>query len=305
MGAATRRARLLSPVGGGVGALLCAAFVSCAQAGPVVTLIGDGYRFLVMDEVAADERSGVQSQNGFDEVKAAGAGVTLRNLHADAGATQMADLLQITDIALMVVDTTVGPTPEVREHILIARQARVPMLAIMLSNVARLQAGAPEEGDELLAVEVKELRALLSIYDFDGAGTRVYYDARTPATAAGDATAFGSREVLRALSRYLPRRVRPADMGQVNEIWGAVYLLTKLEAAGEAVTLTPQDTITVWSEGTQTKATLRSMTQYYPGDFREMLLSLASPLTGTQGSRLLLVSGENVVGLGTITEILR
>jgi len=303
MSARTRRARLLSPIGGGVGALLWVAFAACAQAGPVVTLIGDSYRFVVMDEVAAAERSGMQSRNGFDEVEAAGAGVTLRNSSGGAGAIQMADLLQVSDIALIVVDATVGPTPVVREHILIARQARVPMLAMLLTNVARLQADAPQEDDELLAVEVEEVRALMSIYDLDGAGARVYYDART--TAAGDAAVFGSREALRALSRYLPRRVRPADMGQVSEIWAAVYLLTELESAGKAVTLTPQDTITVWSEGTRTQARLASVTPYYPGDFREMLLSLASPLTGTQGSRLLLVSGEQVVGLGAITEILR
>lgn len=296
-----RRSRLSSTAA----VLLGALFACYAQAGSVVTLIGDDYRDVVMREVAAGERFGMQSRNGIDEVNAISAGVILRNPAAGAGATQMADLLQISDIALMVVDSTTGPTPAIREHVLIARQARVPMLAILLTKVARLLAGAPQEGGELLALEVEEIRALLSSYDFDGDAVSVYYDAATPEKAAGESRAIGSREALRALSQYQPRRVRPADMGQVNAMWGAVYLLTELEAGGGAVSLAPQDSIIVWSEGTHAPATLSSLTQYHPGEFREMSLSLSSPLTGAEGSRLLLVSGDKVVGLGAITEILR
>ena len=111
------------------------------------------------------------------------------------------------------------------------------------------------------------------------------------------------REALRALARFVPQRVGAGDLLEMRELWGAVYLLTDLEADGNAISLSPHDEMMVWSEGTRSKATLNSISQYHPGDFREMALSLEEPLTSMEGSRILLLSGERVVGLGAITQI--
>ena len=281
---------------------LYVALNSPVHAAPDVTLVGDDYRGVVMREVAARETSEIRRRDGVYELAVESAGVMVRSLVPGGSATAMANLLHATDIALIVIDSTRGPTPIIREHILIARQARVPMLATLLANVERLYADAPDEAAELLAIEVQEIRELLSTYDLNGNFVGVYYDARTP-KAVAQVAAFGSRETLRALSRFVPRRARTGDMGQVSEIWGAVYLLTDFEADGHAVSLTPQDSIIVWSEGTQSRATLRSDSPYHPGDFREMPLSLEAPVKGMEGSRILLVRSERVVGLGAITQI--
>ncbi len=282
--------------------LLCVTFVRAAYAGPSVTLIGDDYRGVLMREAAANERSEIRRGGDVYELLLESVGVTVRSLIPGGSAAAMADLLHVTDIALIVIDSTKGPTPVIREHILIARQARVPMLAMLLTNVERLYASVPDDAAELLAIEVQEIRKLLSVYDLNGDSVEVFYDSRT--VEAGTATAgFRTREVLRALSRFVPRRVRAGDLLKVRELWGAVYLLTDLEADGNAVGLLPQDEITVWSEGTRSKATLNSISQYHPGDFREMALSLEEPLNGMEGSRILLLSGERVVGLGAITQI--
>ncbi|NCF80418.1 MAG: hypothetical protein GWP74_02300 [Proteobacteria bacterium] len=282
--------------------LLCLVIVPAVHAGPTVALVGDDYRRVVMDEVAARERSQIRRRDGVYELAVESAGVTLRSLTPGDDVTAMADMLQSTDIALIVVNSTVGPTPTIREHILIARQARVPVLAMLLTNVAELDVSAPEEASELLAIEVQEIRELLSAYDLDGNAAGVYFDAETPETVAG-VSQFGSREALRALAKFSPRRVRAPDMGPVSEFWGAVYLLTELEANGNAISLAPKDTITVWSEGTQSMATLSSLSQYNPGDYREMSLSLKTPVSAMQGSRILLVRDDRVIGLGAITEI--
>jgi hypothetical protein len=284
------------------GALLCALIAPATYASPKVTLIGDDYRGVVMRDVAAEERAAIQRRGGVYELVVQSVGLTVSSLAPGGGVTAMADLLQITDIALIVIDATVGPTHLIREHILIARQARVPMLAMLLTNVAQLYADAPGEADEVLALEVREMRELLSTYDLNGNAAGVYYDARTPKTAVG-ISAFGNRESLRALSRFAPRRVRDAGMGQVSDIWGAVYLLTELETGGIAASLAPKDTFIIWSEGTHSTATLRSVSQYHPGDYREMPLTLEKPINGMEGSRILLVRGERVVGLGAITQI--
>lgn len=297
-----RRHRLRVPAF--LGALLCAAIASGAHAGPSVTLVGDDQVGAVIGELAAAERAEIRYQDEVFELTVVGAGVTLRSPAPGAGATAVADLLQVTDIALIIMDSTVGPTPVIRETVLIARQARVPMVAMLLTNVQRLYAKAPEDATELLALEVQEIRELLSTYDLNGNAARVYLDAPPPEPVAG-IEGFGNREALKSLSRFAPRRVRSADAGQVSELWGAVYLLTDLEADGHAISLAPRDSIVVWSEGTQSKATLSSLSEYYPGDFREMSLSLESPVRGMEGSRILLVSGKRVVGLGAITQIKR
>ena len=282
--------------------LLCVTFAPAAYAGPSVTLVGDDSRGVIMREAAANERSEIRRGHDVYELVIESVGVTMRSLIPGGSAAAMADLLHVTDIALIVIDSTKGPTPVIREHILIARQARVPMLAMLLTNVERLYAGVPDEAAELLAMEVQEIRELLSAYDLNGDSVDVYYDSRAP--GAGTAIAgYGTREALRALSRFVPRRVRTGELRKVRELWGAVYLLTDLEADGNAVSLSPQDEITIWSEGTQSRATLNSISQYHPGDFREMALSLEEPLNGMEGSRILLLSGERVVGLGAITQI--
>lgn len=275
-----------------------------AHGSTTITLVGDEYLGVVMRELAAKDGSEIRRRGGVYEVMVEGAGVRLRSLVAGEGVIAMADLLIASDIALIVVDATRGPTPVIREHILIARQARVPMLAMLLANVEGLFAGAPDEAAELLAVEIREIRELLSTYDLDGDAVQVYLDSRPPDTVAGVA-AFGGRETLLALAQFVPRRVRAVDPGQVSSIWGAVYLLTDAEADGKAIGLAPNDSIVLWSEGTQSTATLNSLSAYHPGDFREMPLSMQAPIRGVEGSRFLLVSDDRVVGVGAITQIVQ
>jgi len=282
-------------------ALLCMAVVPATHSSPIVVLIGDEYRGVLMRDLAGEERSEIRRIDDVYELLVESVGIMVRSLAPGGGVTAMANLVHASDIALIVVDSTAGPPPVIREHILIARQARVPMLAMLLANVETLYAGAPDGAADLLALETREIRELLSSYDLNGNSLVVFHDARTPQAVEGIA-AFGTRETLRTLSRFAPRRAQTRAMGNASEIWGAVYLLTELEADGHAVSLTPKDSLVVWSEGTQSRAILASLTQYHPGDFREMPLSMEAPLKGMEGSRILLVSGDRVVGLGAITQ---
>lgn len=285
----------------GVG-LLWVLVAPVVHGGPTVTFIGDDDRGVVMRELSAREPSPIESRDGVYSLLVESAGVTISSLAPGGGAGAMADLLLATDIGLVVMDSTVGPTAVIREHIIIARQARVPMLALLLTKVAQLHVDVPDEADALLALEIREMRELLSAYDLNGGAAGVYYDGPTPGNVTG-ISAFGIRASLRALSRFAPRRVRQKEMGQASDIWAAVYLLTPLEIGGHAVGLAPDEAVTLWSEGTQSTATLRSVSQYHPGDYREMPLTLEAPIRGMEGSRFLVVRGERVVGLGAITEI--
>ena len=89
--------------------LLCVTFVPATYAGPSVTLVGDDYRGVVMREAAANERSEIRRGDDVYELVLKSAGVTMRSLIPGGGASAMADLLHVTDIALIVIDSTKGP----------------------------------------------------------------------------------------------------------------------------------------------------------------------------------------------------
>lgn len=266
-----------------------------------IALVGDDILGVVLRGLAAGEGA-IRDRDGVYELAVESAGVTVRALVPGRGVTALANLLHASDIALIVIDAARGPTPAIREHVIVARQARVPMLALLLANVESLTAGAPEEAAEILALEIREVRELVAAYEMDGNAMQVYLDSRPPMEVAGVA-GYGSHASLQSLSRFVPRRVRSVDVGAVTRIWGAVYLLTDDEAGGETVELSPNDSVLLWSEGTESSATLDSMSVYYPGDFREMPLRMETPVNGAEGSRILLVSGDRVVGLGAITQI--
>jgi translation elongation factor EF-Tu-like GTPase len=282
--------------------LLIGMSVSVVHAGPSIALIGDEHRGVILRQIAAEERSGIQRRGEVYELVVESVGLRLSTLAPGGSVTSLADLLHVNDIALIVVDSTRGPVAAIREHVLVARQARVPMLAVLLANVKSLYEGAPHEAAELLGLEGREIRELLSTYDLHGDAAPIFHDARTPEPSA-PAAAYGTQETLRALSRFTPRRVTADGMQSASEIWGAVYLLTEAEADGHAVSLTPDDSVIVWSEGTQSRAKLASTSSYHPGDFREMPLAMEQPIRSRDGSRILLVSGDRVVGLGAITQI--
>jgi len=81
--------------------------------------------------------------------------------HADyiknmiTGAAQM-------DGAILVVSAADGPMPQTREHILLARQVRVPRIVVFLNKVDMV------DDPELIELVELEVRELLSSYDFPG-----------------------------------------------------------------------------------------------------------------------------------------
>ncbi len=81
--------------------------------------------------------------------------------HADyiknmiTGAAQM-------DGTILVVSAADGPMPQTREHVLLAKQVRVPYIVVFLNKVDMV------EDPELLDLVELEVRELLSGYDFPG-----------------------------------------------------------------------------------------------------------------------------------------
>ena len=129
--------------------------------------------------------------------------------HADfiknmiTGAAQM-------DGAILVVAAPDGPMPQTREHILLARQVKVPSIVVALNKVDMM------EDEELLELVEMELRELLSKYEFPGDEIPIIRVSALKALECGcgkaDCEWCGSiLKLMDAVDDYIPTPVRPKD----------------------------------------------------------------------------------------------
>ena len=129
--------------------------------------------------------------------------------HADyiknmiTGAAQM-------DGTILVVSAADGPMPQTREHVLLAKQVRVPYIVVFLNKVDMV------EDAELLDLVELEVRELLSGYDFPGEATPVIRGSALKALECGCGKpdcqwCSGIWKLMDAVDTFIPEPVREVD----------------------------------------------------------------------------------------------
>ena len=129
--------------------------------------------------------------------------------HADyiknmiTGAAQM-------DGTILVVSAADGPMPQTREHVLLAKQVRVPYIVVFLNKVDMV------DDPELLDLVELEVRELLSGYDFPGEQTPVVRGSALKALECGCGKVDcqwcgGVWKLMEAVDTYIPEPVREID----------------------------------------------------------------------------------------------
>ncbi len=129
--------------------------------------------------------------------------------HADyiknmiTGAAQM-------DGTILVVSAADGPMPQTREHVLLAKQVRVPYIVVFLNKVDMV------EDPELLDLVELEVRELLSGYDFPGESTPVIRGSALKALECGCGKpecqwCKGIWQLMDAVDTFIPEPVREID----------------------------------------------------------------------------------------------
>src|SRR2546426_11534270 len=111
------------------------------------------------------------------------------------------------DGAILVVSAADGPMPQTREHILLARQVGVPYIVVFLNR------GDKVDDKELLDLGEREVRELLSKYEFRGDKIPVITGAATKALE-GDKSPIGvpaTHKRREAVDTYIPTRRRAVD----------------------------------------------------------------------------------------------
>ncbi len=129
--------------------------------------------------------------------------------HADyiknmiTGAAQM-------DGTILVVSAADGPMPQTREHILLARQVRVPSIVVFLNKADMV------DDKELLDLVELEVRELLSKYDFPGDEIPIVTGSALKAleSSSKDPNAPEYKclwNLMEAVDNYIPQPVREVD----------------------------------------------------------------------------------------------
>ena len=129
--------------------------------------------------------------------------------HADyiknmiTGAAQM-------DGTILVVSAADGPMPQTREHVLLAKQVRVPSIVVFLNKVDAV------DDPELLDLVELEVRELLSGYDFPGDVTPVIRGSALKALECGCGKpdcqwCSGIWKLMDAVDSFIPEPVREID----------------------------------------------------------------------------------------------
>jgi len=129
--------------------------------------------------------------------------------HADFVKNMITGAAQM-DGAILVVSAPDGPMPQTREHVLLARQVRVPSIVVALNKVDVM------EDEELLELVEMEVRELLNKYKFPGDDTPVTRVSGVKALECG----CGKREcvwcgkilkLMDSVDNFIPLPERPKD----------------------------------------------------------------------------------------------
>lgn len=283
-------------------AVLWAAGVGDARA-LEVALIGDNARLSAFAQLAREFNAPVTQAVGLRRAETADRKIIFTAV-AGRDPVAVANQLLTADLALLVVDATQGPLPIVREHVIVARQANVPLLANYFARTRDLLASAPKDAAELLELEEMEMRELLGVYRMGGDKSQVFFDSPV-AHMYRSKSGEGTPALRRFLASGLLSAVPAKNLQQASEFAGAFYLLTEPEGRerNRAITVVNDTHLEVWMAGSLRPAVVRTKGTHAPGDNPEFILKLQSPANVTEGMRLLLLRNGMVVGVGVIAHI--
>jgi translation elongation factor EF-Tu-like GTPase len=274
------------------------ACLRCAAALSILALAGctpaeddsNAFRVLLLGDASRAAAREKLAEGGGD-------GVRFVTPPPSSDVMEVADLARSADLVLVVNDATQGPTPIIREHILVARQVQIPSLGLLISKTDEF-VDATDGDRELLDLEELELRELLNQYHAAAGAVRRFYDSDALDAAAGP----GALHRAVAEGSY-PRR-SPAATGTVTGtvLRSEIYLLTAAEAE-EVQAIASGDTLSFWIDGERMEGVADSSGTIQPGDNATLVIRLSEALTSAPGTRFILARNGHLIGVGTVAGI--
>jgi translation elongation factor EF-Tu-like GTPase len=204
-----------------------------------------------------------------------------------ASASEVANAAAKAKHAVLVIDAANGPLSITREHILIARQARVPSLSMLVVNTAALDA-LPDKAS-LIDIEVAEVRQLFDKYEIKGSAVPLFFDES------------GLKSILRETVALPARAPESTPSPSRKEVSGFIYLLSAPESPGVKA-IRHGDTVTIWVGGQTTTARVNSKAAIEPGGMGDIQVETDVPVGFYPGQRFLFESDGKIVAAGVVTK---
>ena len=274
------------------------------QAEVRIAVLGVDNEMDLIERWASAENSSVKESNSSQSFKIDDLNALVLAPRPETSPAQAASLLYQGHAAVIVIDATQGPLPINREHVILASQARVPVISIMLANVDDLHALAPADATGFLRLEEEEVRSLITAYELDGHAALLFHDAKIGANAP-KASDGGLSDAASIVAGKSTGSDRAASMEPQRRARGQVYLLTEGEAKGEAASIAGSTSMVIWSGGSSAPVEVTSKRAASPGDIVEISIDAPHMFLGEAGSRFILIKDDSVVGLGVLTEVSR
>lgn len=266
----------------------------------VVALVGDASRADLFGRLVRQLGGPVSTDDGGARrltARAAPLDITCLVEGDDPG--PFASQIMSADIALVAIDSTEGPRAQIREHLLIARQARAAATHLILANIEDLRREAAGQAAQLLDAEVTEAKALAAAYLRPTAAPEILFDAEMPGLDELD-WPHGLADAARFLAVLpKPQRARrilgPAVGARID-----LYLLTDEERSGRPGPLQAGQKVQLWCEGATSDARMNGIARLAPGGNGEALFGLEAPLPMAVGSGVLVIRDKAVIGVGVV-----
>ena len=258
-----------------------------------VALVGDDSRLPAFERLARQFKARVSEAGGVRLATTADRKIEITVARAGRDPVAVANQLLTADVAFVVLDTTQGPLPIVREHVIVARQAGVPLVGLYFVETAKV------DDPELLELEELEMRELLSAYKLKGDEAPIFFDSLS--------LTHGVHALRVFLISKVSTRAPAVALRMGREFHGTFYLLTEPEGRerNRTVPVVNGSKLDVWIGGFHGPAVVKTSGKHSPGDVPDFVLQLESPAKMAGGDRLLLVRNGMVVGLGVVASIVR
>ena len=205
-----------------------------------------------------------------------------------ATAAQAADMAQQAALGVLVVDSTAGPLPIIREHTMVARQAYRPLVIFLTQS----EVLTDKDLKDLLELEITEMRDLLDTYEMDGKHARIYIGHQGLRQLLSDAAALASQPPPSTV--LLPTQQPQADKHRLHSY---IYNLSR-EEGGHALLV--GDSMDIWIGGQTVSCKLISPQTVLAGEAPEVLLESEKPLTVIEGQRFLLQQNGRLIAVGVV-----
>lgn len=254
--------------------LMCTACHAAPAPADHIVFLGDDARLALVANCG-----NACAPHGNDQIKTPSRG---------SSASDAANTAQAAKHGVLVLDAASGPLPITRAHILIARQAGVPALSVLVVNTSALD--GLEDKSELIELEIAEVRELLNKYEMHGDTAEVFFDQA------------GLKDLISKSVPLPPRASRIPNSSQSDSVSAFIYNLSAAES-DRAESIAQGKKVIVWINGQTVKSDVHVGATIEPGGLGQIDLRFDTPTNVAPGTRFFIERDNKIVSAGVITSI--